>query len=354
MKERLAGETTSYGALQYLQSFVARKKKAVGVDAISQVIFYGCALLIERGDAEDAGNALVWYIGNDDLLHLSNNTKGEGQYCDTERVLALFQKFTSAQLVACASVLYDPLHQIILDSRLTTGTNTDSAISQRMRAFDEICANVFEQTSVWRSAYRVCVRLNHIARAASILDRWSSTPGCYKHEKPLFFARAILTLLAEKKIERAVEMTNASKTIMAGLDNVTSDPVRPSGDDSATLACWHLSIIFAELAALPAAPRVDKVKLFSVLVTIYGGLIEKLDRKLVELVDKIGSDVFLVGGVKEKPGAMNFLQAMLQSSGMGGAGAGKAGSGGGGKGPLGGMNPSELLALLNQYQGGGK
>lgn len=345
--ERLGEETSSYGALQYLQSFVARKKKSLGVDAMSQAIFFGVSILIGRGNSEDAGNALQWFVESGDLFHLNNNA-GAG-YCDTERILTLFKMFSSAQLAPCASVLYDPLHQVVLDSRTTTGIHTDSPVSRRMQQVDELFANIFEETEMWRSAYRVCIRLNCIARAASILDKWSSMPGCYLHEKPLFFARAILTLLADKRIDRAVEMCNVSKTILMDLDNVKCEPVRPAGDDSGSLACWHLSIILSELAAQPPAPRVDKVRLFSVLGQIYGNLLEKVDRKLVDLVDKIGTGVFMVNGNKPTANPMSVLQAML--SGGAGVGGGAA-KGAGGKGPLGGMSPSDMLAMINQMSGG--
>jgi hypothetical protein len=62
MTQKLEGETTSYGALQYLQSFVARKKRSLDPQNLSACVFHGCSYLIGRGDAADAGNALVWYV----------------------------------------------------------------------------------------------------------------------------------------------------------------------------------------------------------------------------------------------------------------------------------------------------
>ena len=349
--EKLAIETTSYGALQYLQSFVARKKKSIGLDMTSQVIFHGASLLIARGDAADAGHALVWFIESADLFHLEGqNEKGQkNEYCDIQRLLHLLGKFTSAQSCGCVSVLYDPLHVVVLKSRLTMGKSADSAVSRRMHTFDEMCANIFEESEQWRNAYRVCSRLNLIPRAAGILNKWSSMPGCYNNEKPLFFARAIYTLLVEKKVPQAVQMVAASKALINHLDNVSCDPVRPGGNESGYLACWHLSIILTELAELPPAPRVDKVRLFAVLSTLYIGILERSDYKLIELHDKVGKEYFAPPSSKAEANPLNMIQALF-------GGGGNKGSNNNNKkvkdapGTLGGMNVSDMMAMLDKMQ----
>ena len=58
--KKLEGETTSYGALQYLQSFVARKKRSLKPENLSTCVFHGCGCLILGGNAKDAGHALIW------------------------------------------------------------------------------------------------------------------------------------------------------------------------------------------------------------------------------------------------------------------------------------------------------
>lgn len=57
---KLEGETTSYGALQYLESFVARKKRSLKPEQLSTCIFHGCAKLIESGNGHNAGHMLNW------------------------------------------------------------------------------------------------------------------------------------------------------------------------------------------------------------------------------------------------------------------------------------------------------
>jgi len=345
--EKLALETTSYGALQYLQSFVARKKKTIGIDATSQAIFHGCALLIKRGDAEDAGHALSWYVEAVDLFHVSGHDENKkGTHCDVERLLELLNKFSSKQVVQCVSVLYDPLHAAVLKSGMTTGRNTNSVVSQRMHTFDIKCADVFEETESFRSAYRVCIRLSLVPRAASILDKWSSQPGVFLHEKALFFARAIYTLLAEKKLPLALQMVVASKAILGQLDNISAEDVRPSENDSGYLACWHLSIILTELAELPSGPRINKVKLFDVLSTLYYGILELCDRNLLALHDKVGKEYFVVPDSKKVADPMNMIQALLAGGGGGGGATGAPRKQG--PGTLGGMDIGEMMSMLSK------
>ena len=346
VSEKLAGESTSYGALQYLQSFVARKKKVLGKDNTSKVVFHGAACLIKNGNGKDAGNALQWYIESPDLFYI-DVTAGDGGYCDTGRVLDLFKKFKINQLEPCASVIYDPLHKAVVDSMTTLGIHTDSLVAKRMHSFDEMCADIFEKTKVWRSAYRVCVRLNLIERAAGILNKWADMPDCYMNEKPLFFCRSILTLLADDKAAASNAMAQFSKKYLKEADNASCDPPTPGGEDSAHLACWHLAVIIAELAVLPPAPRVDKARLFNVLTNLYAEMVDRIDSNLVTLLEKVGVNVFQLGKKKVAADPMNMLQAMMN---MGGGKTAAPGAGGS-AGLIGGMDVNKMLSMLNQMEG---
>ena len=51
-----------YEALQYVQSFVARKKKALGQDTTSKVLYHGAKELILSGASSSAGTLLKWYL----------------------------------------------------------------------------------------------------------------------------------------------------------------------------------------------------------------------------------------------------------------------------------------------------
>lgn len=343
LEAKLANETTSYAALQLLQSIVARKHRLLGSDGTSKLVFLGAKCMIDAGNAEDAGNALVWFVESEGFFQVQ---------ADCQRVLDLFKGYDLAKLEPCASVVYDPLHRAVVKSGQTVGRNANSKVAVAMKSFDELCANIFETAQVWRSAYRVCIRLGLVNRAVAILDKWSDSPNCYKHEKPLFFSRAVLTLLSEKKLSMAAEMAEASKVIIGDADNAIADPPVVGGVDSGPLACWHLAIILAELAVMPAAPRVDKGRLFSVLTTMYAELVDKYDGSLVELLELIGSNVFDLGDKKKSIDTMAMLQAMMGgnkagSSSSGSGAVAKKGAGGGGP-QIGGMDVNQMLAMLNK------
>ncbi len=53
--------TNFYEAQQYVQSFVARKKKALTESQTSALVFHGAKLLLNHNAASDAGSLLVWY-----------------------------------------------------------------------------------------------------------------------------------------------------------------------------------------------------------------------------------------------------------------------------------------------------
>ncbi len=344
---KLLAEGTSYGALQYLQSFVARKRKQMGADNTSQIVFYGASCLVSNGNGHDAGNALKWFVESKDLLHIDPAVKDSG-FCDTLRLVELFRKFQAKDLEPCASVIYDPFHKVVVESKMTVGVHINSNVTKRMKEFDELCADIFEQTKVWRSAYRVCTRLNLIERSASILNSWSDNDSTYMHEKPLFFARAILTLLSEKRVAAAAELANASKSFMNSTDNAVVEPLVPGGVDSAYLACYHVSIILAELAALPPAPRVDKARLYQVLANLYVDVMDHIDSRLVDLLEKVGGEVFGLGKKeKQQIDPMNMFQAMMNA----GGGGPSSGNGKGKAGQIGGMDVNQMLNMLNQMQG---
>ena len=79
--------------------------------------------------------------------------------------------------------------------------------------------------------------MGDIERAATILNDWAK--DAFKYEKPLFYARAVLTLLSERRIEQAALMVKYGAEYLKNDENV--DPPRPGDEDSAQLAAWHLS-----------------------------------------------------------------------------------------------------------------
>lgn len=298
LKDKMAeSKSSSYEALQYLQSFVARKKKSLGKDSTSLAVFHGANLLVQRKANAEAGEVLSWFIDSDQFEVVS---------C-LQRLEELLKKMAPDQAQPLVTCIYDPLHQRVVKG-MTKANQKD--MHDRLLKLDAIFADVFQKTQLWPNAYKSVLRLGDIKRAANILNDWSK--GGFKNEKPLFFARSVLTLMAEKKVELAAEMVKECTPYMDGEDNI--DPPRAGGDDSAPLAAWHLAVILSGLASLPPMQRVDKTRLFSVLSNLYLRTLEILDLQLVMLVEKIGKNVFAVQPVVPEGNPMALMQAMMAAS----------------------------------------
>src|SRR5688572_15382422 len=65
LEEKMLAELQSghpYEALQYVQSFVARKKKLVGQNVTSALVFRGVKLMVDNNASSSAGTLLCWFI----------------------------------------------------------------------------------------------------------------------------------------------------------------------------------------------------------------------------------------------------------------------------------------------------
>lgn len=157
-------------------------------------------------------------------------------------------------------------------------------------------------------------------KAALVLNNWANEG--YLTEKPLFFGRALLSILSDNKVTLA-------NTLLEHLSPLIDDNINPdtktSAADAAYLGVWHVGVIMVELASFPPMPRVDKLKLFSILYQRYVPLFVKIDPKLVETLNKIGENTFGYqpqGPSNARPNPMAMLQGLLGGGGLGGLGAG--------------------------------
>eukprot|EP01031_Cornospumella_fuschlensis_P041792 gene41792-51014_t len=85
------GIGAAYEALQYVQSFVARKKKALGPAGTSKAVFHGVKCLIKAASGVDeaaiattAGSLLRWFIedgaGKDFSFHMHSEQVNSETY----------------------------------------------------------------------------------------------------------------------------------------------------------------------------------------------------------------------------------------------------------------------------------
>lgn len=295
-----------YEAQQYVQTFVARKAKTLGRSKTSSLVFHGAKLLLQSKASNDAGALLVWFIedgaGVDFIFHLEDSELSNDKFCDAQRLLDLLNGVAPDVAGSCVEVLYGPLH--ILAAKIKVTKN--GGLYQRLHQLENLFADNFEKNKKWTMAYKSVLRLNDIPRLAKIVDSWSN--DTYVYEKPLFFARSIMLLLADKRIDNALELSKKSYDYIADVQSADETVTGP-------IAVWHCSIILAELAALPPMPRVDKAKLFGLLMQLYvPNIITRVDSKLVEILEKVGPAAFnyvTQASQQQTPNPMTLLQNML-------------------------------------------
>lgn len=289
-----------YEASQLAISFVARKKKSLGLNGTSATVFHAAKLLTSNNAAADAGILLKWFIedgaGDDYIFHMEDGTLSANNYCDIQRLLDLL---TAAKRDAAAIVveqIYGPVHVAKAKKNVQS-----SALSKRFESLEKLMADLFEESKNWLSAYKSVVRLGDMPRLSKLLEAWAAQG--HESEKPLFFGRAVMQLLSEGQIIKANQFLSVSKNLIKEED---------TSSKAANLAVWHLSIILAELAALEPHPRVDKPKIFGIARQRYEYLLEAIDPKLNQLLEKIGAACY---GVKPNqqsgPNPMALLQTMF-------------------------------------------
>ena len=80
LEEKMSNEINNkhpYEAIMVAESFIARKKKTIGRDVTSELVFYGAKVLIKGNAAAEAGTLIAWYMelgaGNNHPNTYTNN-----------------------------------------------------------------------------------------------------------------------------------------------------------------------------------------------------------------------------------------------------------------------------------------
>lgn len=363
LEEKMAPEIANgypYEALQLAESFIARKKKTAGRDITAQLVFYGAKLLIKGNASADAGTLLIWYMedgAGDDYYFRVNNDPIQ---VDLELLIDLFNTHTPAQLHPVLSKIYLPFHRLIVK----TNPTSQSISKQTMSILHKIelkWIDIFIDQKDFAIACKALMRIGEdIPRIARILDSWAREGGGYASEYPLYFARSILLWLAEGRISKAESLLKASSkyvepyetaALKLSTDNANvAAKERPCTGSEGALAIWHMAIILAELAAMEPKPRVDKPKIFNLVLERYNSIIVRIDPRLVQLYDKIAQNAFdiNVNGGQGGSGNANPMAAMFQNMLAGGAGGG-APAAGAGQAP-GGQPPLDMNAMMKMLK----
>ena len=309
-----------YEALQYVQSFIARKKKSIGTALVSSMVFHAAKLLIDYDSADYAGTLLLWFMeggaGEENSFRIENEREDdslEGTYCDLSRLTGILTDHPQEK----ASTILDVIQKQVLTLTESLPTIYTTPMGRRLAKFEEACASLFEFKENFRLAYKFRLRLGDMKALAKSLDLWAS--AAYPTERPLFFVRSILHLLAANEQEKALGLLEDAKLYVVE-------------NDYPTMVAWHFAIMVCELVGLPAKEGVNKANIYECMQENYINHLNHLDPKLGPLLVPIGVKCF---GCKapENTGGLNPF-AMLEAL------------SGGKKNEDGGMDVSNIMSMM--------
>lgn len=326
-----------YETLQYIKSFIARKKKIFGKKGISLAVFTSAKLFLQYWNptfASITGDLLKWYIedgaGIDLGFYLLPDQLNHTNFCDIEQLYQLLLPLDNEKAGPIVDMIYNPLHMLIAK----TPMKRNSQLSQRIYKLELLLATHLLHYQQFFHAFKSFIRLQDAEQVAEVLHQWSMKGN--QTEKLYFFGRGLLYLLSEHKMEFAKDVLYASNKFV---DPEIKD-LESRGLHLPSLTLWHVSLILTELANLPPMQRVDKTKLFGILYKRYGLLLIQIDQKVYELFVKIGSQLFHYVTPEQQRDASNNAgpnpMALLQGL-LGGGGGGNA---------FGGSKPQGLPAGL--------
>lgn len=143
-----------YEASQLAISFVARKKKVLGLDGTSSIVFSGVKLLCDKGAYSDAGTLMQWFIedgaGDDYKFHIETDSlkSNKNKYCDIQRLSDFLSSIPSNKALSFVEKIYGPVHVLILKNKKTQ----DSELVARLNLLEQIFAGIFETNKDWYNA----------------------------------------------------------------------------------------------------------------------------------------------------------------------------------------------------------
>mmetsp|Transcript_18082 Transcript_18082/g.18144 ORF Transcript_18082/g.18144 Transcript_18082/m.18144 type:complete len:351 (+) Transcript_18082:97-1149(+) len=326
LREKLLQDITagkSYDALQYIQSFIARKKKGFGHQLISSLIFEGAMILIQNGGSVEAGALLLWYIkggaGEEFAFKINKTaslTLGNEEFCDLDSTIVLLESVSRDKIVPLVDAVYIPIQKIFVKKYEISMDTADGILLHNLKRFESICADVFESAKDWISATKCYIKLYNVVKIIYCVDNWASNG--HEREYPMFFSRVILQLLAENRVHLAADVLQLSQKEYSSLSVHSLSPHSSDGYHAA----WHVAIILTELAGLNNNIA-EKQRVFQALHQQYSPIIAIVDKKLLTILVKIAAKVFLLQPRTASSGLdpMALMRNLMGGSGGSGGGA---------------------------------
>lgn len=162
---------------------------------------------------------MTWFIedgaGIDFSFKLQFEDLNSENYCDILRLGEFLSNTPIDDAAVILDAIYGPLHVLISKSKIPS----TSKLSSRLLDMEKLLASILEGSQRWRNAFRSYTRIGDIRKVSAVLDAWSA--GGYLAEKPLFFARALITYLAEGRAIQAAELLTYLKSLVT--DNIDGE-----------------------------------------------------------------------------------------------------------------------------------
>ena len=180
-------------------------------------MFHAAKLMVQYSSSSSAGTLLTWFIedgtGTDFQFKLQYEDLNSDNYCDILRLTDFLSSVSVAEAAPIVDSVYGPIHVFISKSKRSGG----STLSKRLENLEKLFARILEDSKRWRNAFRSYVFINNMAKVSAVLDAWAAEG--HATEKPLFFARALIQLLADAKKAQALELLAHCSPLI--VDNIT-------------------------------------------------------------------------------------------------------------------------------------
>jgi hypothetical protein len=155
----------AYEVLQFVMSFIARKKTHLDADAVSQLIFRGATYLAEKGSPTYASTLLAWYLdgnaGEDKTFQVN-----DGAFSDVQRLTALLDAVSNE----AGERVLDGVYKLLLP--MFHSVNKESQGSLHTMHTKWVAA--FEAGGNWFAAFFSALVVKDYSRAASICKSWAA------------------------------------------------------------------------------------------------------------------------------------------------------------------------------------
>jgi len=313
LESKMSGDIANnqlYEALQFVQSFIARKKTKLTPDLISKLIFKGTELLsLAPGSSNYAGILLNWFIDGGAGDKVSFQLTSVEGYNDCERLSAVLSKLNSKDSEKVIDPIYRYLQPLLNTTIKSSETSDSDKLSMKKLAMQFVDA--FMAGGNWFAGFTFAISIEDYKTACKVCDLWAGQG--YVTEGVLFFARACLYTMGENGASQGIHfLSEASRQKMIDKHMATAT--------AATAATWHVCEMIAELYTLKDVSTTEKRKIFAFLSDKYKPIFVSVDSRFSLIFDKAGEKLFKSVARSANPdfNPMGMLEAMMGGGGMGG------------------------------------